>query len=118
MTVDSLTKKRTLVVWKLGIHHRLHKSASSVPKSPDLMGSLSYYLYQIFLSFFLADKNKLYAFLSVTYAIGSAHHTLRRIIALAIYCCPIYNILFGNTEGQNHLEDVRVEQRIILKINP
>jgi hypothetical protein len=50
MTVDSLTKKLALILWKLIIHHRLHKSNLSVSKSPELMGLLSYYLYQIFLS--------------------------------------------------------------------
>ena len=56
-----------------------------------------------------------YAFVCAIYAIGSAHHILRLILALTIYCCPMYNILVLNTQGRNLLEDLRVEQRIILK---
>ena len=48
--------------------------------------------------------------MSATYAIGAAHHTLRRILALVIYCHAMYNILVGNTQGQNHLEDPHVDE--------
>jgi len=35
--------------------------------------------------------------MSAIYATGAAHHTLRRLLALAIHCRPVYNGDRGST---------------------